>query len=1225
MTPFMTAFVRCTFIPDPDAMRLRRPLLALAAVAIVSAWPAAIAVAEPAPDEQWAMTADNAASGRTVIGDAAYGSGVYEIILKSVRERAGAGGSDGAVRPFPRPVVVTSAPGSPALFSSDTGISIDPARLPSTPDPKTEIRFEAPSQTLRRPLGAEVDTALWLADPDPKVSYRFEESLSAEGHNRFIESPDLKLGRYENGELVEEIDNVMAMPLIAGGDDAERRALLTFISILTSPETARSLPGIFRPGKGRVVGQYSFPAKFTKQEFKKVRSGPLVYDQMVETPVTREVIREIMETHIAGAAVVLHSPQAEGLHILWSWRIESVPGTGDTVTVATGSPAAGNPIIWGPKPYIEQVFVLNAQDGRKADGTVLFPWPGEDGAVITASKDRRAFLRDIVIVGRNLEVWEGRTPLGNLANVGYDQVRSILPDKVAERLGEYDAAAVSSESQQAAELALRRVPSRSALHVSAEIDGPVEAQPVLLKIDDQSGQWPLLFGDHSGRVDIVRIGVPAPDTFDTTVRLGDKAAREEASKRPRQTTEERANPVFFRDEIVFEATFEEDVEEETLDVSLVGAAGEAGVGPERDKAVTLSRIPDDPRRFRSKPYLVIEPSTPAGDASESAAPGDYGDVPAGRALAWPKDTLLRPRLATRMTGRPFPDAPVLRADAVDGDFIRALKRAASCMKSPPRVDWDDLSVAEEFDVARMKSESLSTSVIGLGQAIETTLGQHAAMIMMRDAYLDLVSPVLNELNTYADLKVSAARIWSLTQDLWIGERSVLSGLEDRSGQSLGAIVAEQRRRQSWVDRMEGTAKLGSVPILDEIDVLFVRDWLQRARGDIRESVKVARSAGDCDVAKLVLLTSIGFDPIVNLLQARVTRLETDRRDKIKRRRPDVVARRELNSVSALHRRYAAEVELVSRRWLWIKTSASAIAAFASYYALAHEVAAAAMTAGALETFDAVTTCVDNYCGAGEDATKLGFAEGAAYLFGDDYLKAVEDTTTSNFYRGIETFVQVAGGAMAVGDIFKAYNSHKLLTNADELLKAYGDAARPATTKNFRGIARKFWREAKGKPAMLAGELDPKTTAALTEFLGTPEKHLSVSLRKAQAEMRQALEASLKPGQIGALIQKADVFSLQKAATAVPDAFDLYGVGATTIDAWATQGQPPAGLSMPKIELPAPGGINVAPMAPALPSDLENLPSFEVEIPRVEIVPPPGSDTPEITLPGGTPFVPRSER
>ncbi|WP_018699320.1 hypothetical protein [Amorphus coralli] len=1171
------------------------------------------------------MTADDLRSRTRTSGDVTFRGGVYEIVLKSRQRLDGEGRPSGGAFPIAHRSHIRSTHDSPAVFGSETGVVLlDPSRLPAALDPGMEIRFEVPRTTLRRPVAAEVEMTLWLQNDEPSVDYMYRGTLSAEGHNRYIQNPALKLGRYENGERVAEIDNILA-PIVIQAQ--RRRGLLALIRSLAGADAVAELDDLLRPAPELIVGEYTFPAEFLRQEFKEVQSGQIRFPQFVQTPVTRDVTRTISQRELPGAAVVLHTPRENGSRILWSWRVETDTIEAGRTVQATGSPADGNPVIWGAKPYVEDIVVLNAQEARGEDGTVLYPWPGETGEAMSAAKDGRAFFRDILVVGRDLDVWEGRSPLGNLAAVSYGRFRKVDPADSASLIAGYDGNAPSQNSLEAVNLALRRDPSLTVLHVGAAIEGPVEAQPVLLKIDGESGQWPLLFGDHNGQIAIVRIGVPAPDTFEKTLRLGAKEPRAEAAAKPRQTTEETADPVFFRDEIVFEATFDEEIEAESVALSLLGGGEGSGVGAERDSSLILSRVPDDPKRFRSKPYLVVEAAADA-DPSDGEPADDYADIPVERSLAWPNDTPLRPRLTSRMTARPFPDAPVRRARAVQGDFIQALKRAAACARSPVKADWDGLSLAEEFDLARGKSDSLVTSAVGFGQDIATTLGQHAAMIMMRDAYVEIASPVLAQLNTYASLPETNARLWRLTEDLWLGENSHLSTLEDRSGESLADAVARRRGLRSAVVMGDGDAGVGTRAWISKDDVRHVHRWLRWARADLDASMTVARSAGDCDLPTLVLLTSIGFDPIVDLLQARVTRLETYRRDGIKRRQPDVVGRRELEAVSALHRRYAAEVALVDEIWLWIKTSASVISAGAGLYAAAFE--ASSLAYGALvvselaEGFDAVTTCYDAYCGATRDATRLDFAEGAAYLFGADYLKAVEDTTTSNFYRGFETLVQLSGGLLGAADLYKAYNAQTLLSNADTLRKTYGSATQASRTKGFRGIAQDFWTKAKTNPALLAQELDPKTSAALTEFLGTPAKFLTKRYRQVQKELHAALTDTMNTGWAGALAQKANLLGAQKAAAATHDAFDLYGVGANLAGGAANWARPPAPPTMPEIRLPPLAGAG-SPGGSDLP-DIQLLqPSFEIEAPTIETVPVPGLDAPEITLQGGQPSATRSGR
>jgi hypothetical protein len=944
-------------------------------------------------------------------------------------------------------------------------------------------------------------TTALLESPDEVVFQRpeFIEALSANGYQYYL---DGKLISHE--EAAERAKEIHTSSL----------GLANLVLSLIGPEERAKNPGV--------------PVGY------QVRT----YENGVYSPEKNMVVASApLSIRYDGLTLRLFNAETseDGRTIRWDWEAQAgINADYGPIWRASGSKEAGNPIVWGAAPELIGVLALNDQTFQHPKtGKALYLNPGPGGEALFADiededypfiEKKQRFQRRLIVLGKNMEPWEGLVPQSSSGALKYGALASTSPalsgkeNRLRSFLNELDQLkptvpfltlrGAKSPSYSASEDTLDRIyqikrsdPNVMVYVVDVDIEAPISPQPVTLSIDGQQATWPLLFGDRNADIRILRTGVPARDRFETTVHADIKQTSHTDPNRTIATLEETASPIFFRDEVVFEAELDFDHAADDVLIVLQDAAADEGLGPQRLKNISLKRDAENPRIYRSQTFLVARSDQ---ENLDLAARDTYADIPAQKTLWLRKQSIVRPRTTELITGRPLADALVKEPLGAEGDFINALTRASQCFANGSARLPDPMDAGTEFRIARKKGNPVYTSSIGLFRPTEVTYGQLAALIMMRDRYVALAEPVLDDLKSFHAQPDLDDRLAAVQKAAMEGRRSVLSEVLE--------LVPSRRTGDHALTTKTGLIRSSDIAFPTGADVgRNIKDVIT----ELSRSLQVARQAGDCDAETLLSLTSRGFEPIARMLAAEVTRTEVSLRDGIKRVRPDLVARREFQAVWALHRRYKADLEVVNRRWSWFKTGTSVAAIVATLGASSAVTATGyALSAGGaatLEGFDAISTCYEHWCGAQADRQKLDFARGASHLFGKDYLKAVEAETTSPLFRATESLIQAVGGVAALNDFRQAANTWLILREAAQLSDAVSVLNRGSKLDEILGSAETVSNELFANADDLVGALGalPKDRAAqLSRFLALPEELLTDT----QKLTRQALNQVV--GQIG---------------------------------------------------------------------------------------------------------------
>ncbi|WP_156970320.1 hypothetical protein [Hoeflea phototrophica] len=714
---------------------------------------------------------------------------------------------------------------------------------------------------------------------------------------------------------------------------------------------------------------------------------------------------------LQGLKLRLFNPQSVGRTTTWDWEAQiGFDGAFGPIQKFSGSAELQNPIVWGAAPRIEQILVASAQ--KAVTGTPLAPvYPKvEEGSVERVDDSKsQPHLRELIVIARDLEIDDAETVTSQTDGITYSSLEVFEPGWVRERLSNLAPEAVSETALSAAQDA-QADDDLKVYWVTATISEPIETGVVDLHYGKASGEWPLLYGDLNGLIAIVR-----PDTSEL-LEAGDAGNELRSS----ETT---SRPLYFRDEIVFQAELNNEIDRETLAIDFAGGnvslASEARAGASLE--ISLNRVAGKPRTYRSQSYVLADKETyrdfvsaegketgflklDADDTMDSimqstggtgekvrlAKTDAYDDLPAERTLLLAENEFLRPRFSDGNSKieqiPPSGDAQVVKADdTVSGDFIAALREAAKCADRYGTTDWDKLSVEEE--------EAISGGTFVASHGVPITFGQHAAMLMVRGKFVDTLNSHITAIDGLLDQNGANPAFARAAESVWRGEPSFITLLARSQQNSLAAKI---RQRKASGDALRGADGSMSADVAGDI-----RDFLATQREAIVGTRSNLNLVSGCDVKRLLEITGKGFSPIIDVLKSTVTRVQTNGRTNARVRRPDMVARRALDSLIPK----LAEFDTVSvygkAQWATLNGIVSTVGIASGVGAAYYGASYYAGLALAANSADFAYTCADNYCGSMEDYSNLTIAKGATGVLGDSYLTEAERLATSPLRRMFE--------------------------------------------------------------------------------------------------------------------------------------------------------------------------------------------------------------------------------
>lgn len=538
----------------------------------------------------------------------------------------------------------------------------------------------------------------------------------------------------------------------------------------------------------------------------------------------------------------------------WSYRVDryletDVRGLGrrGNITERDGVLFAGGFETWTrPKVVVYGAVVLQDQLSLTAfsDGTTSadYGYPWAEGV------DSEQDTRWVFVFGRDLP----RTYKRSLEISAIDPgVSYVEKDRAIDGDSSADARALFDEGWEKVRNQLRAIGKQdreidselaglSAIILRADLTQEAVPGYQSLSIDGSETAWPLQYGDNTGTLRFVRrIG---PNAFDF----------------------ERVHYAFVGERVMVE--LRTNVELPVAEIPLIiGRNGEpvltGDVGGPRVLAI---RTADDAKLYRTE-LIQIDPWIGPGNGAMADGNTPWHRIGAGQGdqlmaiVAQPGLLSIAPDMA-QVTAYETPTDT-----AVGGNWADFLATAADCAGVAPTG-----GVATETAGAGAIDEFLinsGRSRIPIPGWMETkvTVGQHAAMLMLRDTYLQLMrrnEVQLRRIESNRDIALYRRSIENLVRQ----QLHPLSRIE---------VTGPDGNKTEFVWTFEGdiVAQVTGVgrATVDDWAIAATREALEIQRTLMREKIAETEAIEDCELEPLLRLTGYGFEPIAQIAMSKLMR------------------------------------------------------------------------------------------------------------------------------------------------------------------------------------------------------------------------------------------------------------------------------------------------------------------------------------------------------------------
>lgn len=674
-----------------------------------------------------------------------------------------------------------------------------------------------------------------------------------------------------------------------------------------------------------------------------------------------------------------------------------------------------------PQTQLSQVVLLDDQLGQRQTDearTKNYSYPYDRDEARTAGLDSRM----LAIIGKNLTYG--------------DQTYLSSPDSKIH----YEILTLPTNIQNAvkrAAISLSQKPvgrDEDIIAVRAVLEPQIRAGVKTLQINGQSGAWGLAFADQFGQLSFLRDGSSPgglrEHVFYTgeTIRVGARAANDNY-------------PI-------------DDIEVE-LEARAFAESQQVAADPARRlRRITLERT-DDIRRGENyavgPPLLILR----EGDTSVTAGPEEQTlTLKANeRLVARPTDRL------SLFTIPPVVSAEVLDAPRNSDLWQSALDRVGQC----PTIGGDPKSSdfpAEESET--FENWILTDAIANLGsnrtgtRRITVTKGDHAALVLIRDALLPIVKRENDKLATYitdgdagktkamryyndARRRPGSARegFWASRTENFLIEAATVGGQPTRFDREikLADLLDFEGFRASV--RRPVAQTLPTIPDMRDDINRIVAKHLSLQYEDTKTAIKRGNDARDCNVKELLVIAGQKADPAVSLILPELMRRDNGRWV------PDIGARGYVRGAHELGSAVRSQQDLAQIDDAYKSMAVALVAAPVAYggaFAAARGgviaakvgTATAALAVGA-DLFDMAyfgKRGIDDYLNSEDDYfTQLGLAP----VLGPEVVKDAESRRSNALAAAVGIIapgVSGAAGLKALGDIRKINNGRALLRSRD---------------------------------------------------------------------------------------------------------------------------------------------------------------------------------------------------
>ena len=652
-----------------------------------------------------------------------------------------------------------------------------------------------------------------------------------------------------------------------------------------------------------------------------------------------------------------------------------------------------------------------------------------------------------------------------------------------------------------------------------------------LSIDGSETAWLLQYGDNTGALRFVR-------------RTG-----------PNDLDFERVHYAFVGERVMVELRTNLELPVETIPL-IVGVNGEPVLaGNPGQPRVLAIRTAEDPKLYRTE-LIQIDPWIGIGKGAMASGTTPWHRIGAGQGdrlmaiVAQPGLLSIAPDMA-QVTAYDTPTDT-----AVGGNWSEFLATAADCAGVAPTG-----GIATETAGAG----SIDEFLINSGQSripfpgwMETklTVGQHAAMLMLRDTYLELMrrnQVQLRRIESDRDIALYRRSIENLVrQQLHPLSRIEVTGPDGNKTEFVWTFEGD------IVSQVTGIGR----DTVDDWAIAATREALAIQRALMQEKIAEAEAIDDCELEKLLRLTGSGFEPIAQIAMSKLMRRGPAPQFWV----PDTRPRAHIETVA-----YVADTLKVQDRRGTEDTQEALLAVGVASIpvAIGGGIVGSGAAAIAVALVDVTDISLSVYSTLDEkwkSDQEIAFALASAEILGMHRLQRAEANRVTWTHVFVETLFTAGPAAIGLGfdapEIFKAFREGMTLRRVArgeillQAMNAAGDAAADAAQRaaaNEAALVRILQNAATEQPppAAVGAAADmPSTGGATTAAPSTGGATTAApSTSGATTDAPSTTAATTKP-----------------AATA-PDAVPATAAEPADLRAVDASAEPPAALRDPAPETP----------------------------------------------------------
>ena len=740
------------------------------------------------------------------------------------------------------------------------------------------------------------------------------------------------------------------------------------------------------------------------------------------------------------------------------------------------------------RPEIHDVFVLEDQRARNELDQPYYPYPfGDDPGARSAGKTTRT----VFVVGKNLpRRFRDVDVLGSM-----DPRVQLRLDAIAGEAS--NVGPVLSLFDQGWKTYGKRSgkppDGLEAVILEARLKDGVLPGPKGFVLNGARATWTLDFGDAEGQIVFLRETRAAeqaeggrPENEQTTVAYIHDEIRvrlELANSYPVERFEIELGP---------EDILQIDLKREDL--------GPATLARPR---LILQRSQDNPRLYLSETVFVVEREDSGQDRPEGPSGTILRVNTPSRVLARLSDTRfrLRPGYATLQVET--------SPDEIGGSFLAALRRGARCANLPVETDWDRMTTRKVADISNVILTEFGT------RSIPVSLGDHAAMLLLRDEFLRRMKDTRRQYRIIAGddrLLLGLLRgINLLTVDL---DRNVLYRMPVPDPETEGGTIefgyfvsdvfgpALRLNDEAKLRALVRPARTAIAGLLDAID----------------RSLAMATEVGDCDIEKLLELTGTGFAAVIRGLEPKLMRSRYNRARSRMEIEPDIIGRSAVRNLSVLAEAVRAQQAYSDTDTQFaLAIGAAALGGGASL--LLGEGILATASAFAIDLAAGTVSSAMTWNDYVRSNRELRFALGAAAVLGTDRLDTAElnaidwyDVALSTYLEAMGVAAGVAADAISAIKAVRGAEAAEMVARGERIAKSLASGSKSSLSAAEAADFGAFLSNAKNKALTNGTEaLSEMERRALARAQETVQRDSPAEMMLAEVRARPA---ETDPGDFG---------------------------------------------------------------------------------------------------------------